>query len=143
MKKVSIIYASTTGNTEEVAITIKNKLKDYEVNVIEVCNANDKDISESDLVLFGSSTWNYGDINDDFVDYYDNMSSKLLTSKDFSVFGCGDSIGFSDVFCQAVDLIEAKVLSCGGTKKAQSLKIDFYNDDVNGKIDNFIEELCQ
>ncbi|MFI3210470.1 MAG: flavodoxin domain-containing protein [Peptostreptococcaceae bacterium] len=141
MKKVSIIYATMTGNTEEIAGMIKDELNGFDVNVINVSNATDEDVTGADLVLFGSSTWGYGDVNDEFVGYYDNMSKELLEGKEFAVFGCGDSIGFSDVFCHGAEAINDKAIECGGVQKAETLKIDFYESDKEEMVKEFAEAL--
>ncbi|ONI40838.1 hypothetical protein AN640_08390 [Candidatus Epulonipiscium fishelsonii] len=138
---ISIIYGSTTGNTAEVAELIKAELTNHNSRVIEVSTANDSDIETADLVLFGSSTWNYGDIQDDFLPYYESMSTKLLNGKAFAVFGCGDKASFGDVFCQAVDLISKRATECGGTEKTPPLKVDDIVSDNISEIKEFASSL--
>lgn len=132
MRKVSIIYGSTTGNTERVAEMIKDQLTADEVKLIQVSQAKAEDVQEADLVLYGSSTWGYGDLQDDFEPYFNTMDAALLGDKEVAVFGCGDSIGFGDVFCEAVNLISEKATSCGAKLVADGLKVD---GDVDNNID--------
>lgn len=141
MKKVSIIYGSTTGNTERVAEIIKDNLAECEVSVTNVCNAKDEMIKLADIVLFGASTWGYGDIQDDFLEYYDSMTSELLSGKNVAVFGCGDSESYSDVFCNAVDLITEKALECGAKVIGEGLKVDGEVDDNVSQIEAFSKSL--
>ncbi|ABR49154.1 flavodoxin [Alkaliphilus metalliredigens QYMF] len=141
MKKISIIFGSTTGNTERVAEIIKDNMAECEVTVTDVCNAKDEMIKSADTVLFGASTWGYGEIQDDFLEYYNSMKSELLSAKDVAVFGCGDSVGFSDVYCRAVDLIIEKASECGANVIGEGLKVDGDVDDNVSKIEAFAKEL--
>ncbi|KAB3533487.1 flavodoxin [Alkaliphilus pronyensis] len=141
MKNVSIIFGSTTGNTEKVANLIKDHMTDCNVTVSNVVDAKDAMIESADLVLFGSSTWGYGEFQDDFAPYYDNMSSDLLSGKNVAVFGCGDSVGFADVYCEAVNLIIEKASDCGAKVIVEGLKVDGEVDDNLDKIEAFAKSL--
>lgn len=132
MKKI-IVFGSTTGNTESVANLISETLGDAPaVNVTDVDVA---DIKAADLVLFGSSTWGYGDLQDDWEGFIDNLNSEVLSGKNVAVFGCGDEASFEDVFCQATDTIKAKAVECGATIVAENLRID---DDPAASKDEII-----
>ena len=134
MKNTIIVYGSTTGNTEKLAGLIKDQL-DYNTTVVNVTEVNIEDIKQADLVLFGSSTWGYGDLQDDFEAFIDNINADLVGGKDVAVFGCGDEDGFADVFCNAVDIITEKVLEAGGNLVTDSLKI---SDDPEDSLDDII-----
>ena len=57
MKKATIIFGSTTGNTEIVADKIAETMTGYDVQVIYVTDAKDDTaVKEADLVLYGCST---------------------------------------------------------------------------------------
>ncbi len=141
MKKVSIIFGSTTGNTEKVADLIKGYMSDCNVSVSNVTDAKDEMVKEADLVLFGASTWGYGELQDDFIPYYENMNSELLSGKDVAVFGCGDEAGFADVFCEAVKLIAEKASDCGANVLGDGLKVDGDVDDNIEQIEAFAKSL--
>lgn len=132
--KVSIIYGSTTGNTENVAGIIKENLNDHEVNVVNVADVTDGDY-DAELVLLGSSTWGYGELQDDFAVHFDAMSSDHLNGKKVAVFGCGDKDGFADVFCEAVNMITEKAEECGAEIIAEALKVD---GDVDDNMDAIV-----
>ena len=52
MKKATIIFGSTTGNTETVADKIAETMSGYDVQVIYVTDAkDDASVQEADLVL--------------------------------------------------------------------------------------------
>lgn len=127
MAKALIVFGSTTGNTEGVADDIgkilnKNGIPTQIKNAAEVSPAGLAD--GYDTVIMGCSTWGEEDIElqDDFVEIYENMDKVGLSGKKVAVFGCGDSSYMH--FCGAVDVIEKKAESLGGRIIVGSLKID-------------------
>ena len=70
MAKIGIFYGSSTGNTEVIAEKIKALLgKDAVLNSIE--DASKADIEKYDYLIFGTSTWGIGDMQDDWEDFID------------------------------------------------------------------------
>ncbi len=137
MKNVLILYGSTTGNTQNVSETIEGILteKGSDVTVESVSDADSDAIAAADLVLLGCSTWGEGELQEDFIDFYEDMSSDDFSGKNVAVFGCGDSAMFPHVFCEAVKLIEEKVADCGANVLCEGLKVD---GDVDDNEDNII-----
>ena len=127
MSKALIVFGSTTGNTEGVADDIgkilnKNGIPTQIKNAADVAPAGLAD--GYDTVIMGCSTWGDEDVElqDDFVDIFDNMEKVGLSGKKVAVFGCGDS-SYTH-FCGAVDVIEKKAETLGATIIVGSLKID-------------------
>ena len=138
---VKIIYGSTTGNTETVANLIASQMNDHKVELINASAASLDQVTGSDLVILGSSTWGYGDIQDDFLTFYDKMDSTTFQGMKVAIFGCGDSESFSDVFCEAVNLIEEKVISLGANVVIESLKVDGDYSNQLEMIETFAKSL--
>ena len=142
MKKVTIIFGSTTGNTETVANMIAKNLNDYEVTLCYVTDATDDCIKNAELILYGCSTWGYGELQDDFIPYYEkSMTSRLLRGKNVAVFGCGDKENFEDVFCEATELIKTKAEKCGANIVCENLKVDCEPMDHEDTIIAFAKSL--
>ena len=101
MKKATIIFGSTTGNTEIVADKIAENLAGYETQVVYVTDAKDDALVQgADLVIYGCSTMGLGELQEDFLPYYENrMTAALLKGKDVAVFGLGDKENYEDYFC--------------------------------------------
>ena len=104
MAKIGIYYGSTTGNTQEVAEELAQKLAVEKVDMHDVSNAN-ADFTAYDVVIFGSSTLGMGDLQDDWESFIDKVTKSNLNGKKVAVFGCGDSSSYSDTFCDAVGKI--------------------------------------
>jgi flavodoxin short chain len=127
MSKVLIVYGSTTGNTESVSDAIAKFFENNGLNV-EIRNAADVAVENMadgfDAVLLGSSTWGDDEIElqDDFVQVYDNLDKAGLGGRKVAVFGCGDSS--YEHFCGAVDALEERAGELGADIIGDTLKID-------------------
>ncbi|MFV0255340.1 MAG: flavodoxin [Erysipelotrichaceae bacterium] len=137
--KVTIVYGSTTGNTERVAEIIKENLSAHEVTLSNVTACDNSCLSDADLVLFGSSTWGYGDLQDDFAEYIETLDNSVLAGKNVAVFGCGDEEGFGEVFCNATEIIKTKVEELGGNIITANLKISNDPEDSMAQIIEFAQ----
>lgn len=107
MEKAIVVYGSSTGNTEILAGALTEELKSrFDVTARNVLDITPQDILDYDLIVLGSSTWEEGELQDDFRDFYDDMDQLDLSGKKVAVFGPGDSSW--EEFCRAVDLLEEK-----------------------------------
>lgn len=132
MSKALIVYGSTTGNTEEVSAALAGAIKGSgnDVDVKSAADVSADGMAEGyDMVLLGCSTWGDDDIElqDDFVDLFDDLDKTGINGKKVAVFGCGDS-SYTH-FCGAVDAIEEKSEQLGANIILDSLKIDGDPDD--------------
>ncbi len=143
MDKVAVIYGSSTGNTETAAKWVRDGLLAAGIKA-EILNAADIKAASAapyELIVFGSSTWGQGEIQDDFLSVYDGLTPEILSGKKVAVFGCGDSDMFPDNFCEAVDLIVEKVKECGAEIIGEPFKIDGDVDTYESKIRDWAKKL--
>lgn len=135
MNNTGIFYGSSGGNTKSVAKKIANRLGIGANNIHDVANAKAGDLAAYDLLLFGSSTWGLGDLQDDWEDFIGEVAKADLTGKKIALFGCGDSSSYADTFCDAMGKIyravEDKVTVIGFTETA-----GYSFDDSEAVVDN-------
>ncbi|MCD5425767.1 MAG: flavodoxin [Methanosarcinaceae archaeon] len=126
MSKAIIIYGTTTGNTEELTEYVTDGIKEggLDVTVTEVTDAEINKLNDFDIIVLGCPTWNYGEIQDDFIEFYENMSKENFGGKKVAVFGPGDNDEHSETFCEAINLLEAKLKECGAEIIIESFKAD-------------------
>ncbi|MCE7792945.1 flavodoxin [Salipaludibacillus sp. CUR1] len=126
MSKVLLVYASMTGNTEEMADLVERGLESEGVTVDkkEVTEVDIDTLEEYDYCLFGVYTWGDGELPDESLELYDDMESADLTGKTFAVFGTGDHA--YEIFCGAVDLLEKVIKEQGGQLPLESLKVESF-----------------
>ena len=103
MTLAKIVFASMTGNTEEIADIVADKLRelDVEVEVDECTTVDAEDFLEADIAIVATYTYGDGELPDEMMDFYEDLSSLDLSGKVYGVVGSGDT--FYDEFCKAVD----------------------------------------
>ena len=115
MAKINILYGSTTGATEAAAQQLATLLG-AEAKPIAASTADEFD---ADLVILGSSTWGYGELQDDWVAGIALLDAVDLTGRKVAVFGTGDSVGFADTFVNAIGILADKAVERGATLVGQ------------------------
>jgi flavodoxin I len=109
MKTIGIFYGSTGGNTENVAKKIASRLGVETNDLHDVGTAGAEDLNGYEVLLFGSSTWGIGDLQDDWEGFIRTVGKADLSGKKVALFGCGDSASYPDSFCEALGKIYAVV----------------------------------
>lgn len=123
MGKIVVVYGSTTGTCQSIAKIIATKLGADSLSVDKVTAET---IAAYDSLVLGSSTWGYGELQDDWFEGIDTFKSADLSSKTIALFGCGDAESYSDTFCDAIGLIY-KDLEASGAKFVGSVATDDYS----------------
>lgn len=142
MALAKIVYASMTGNAEEIADIVADKLRELGVDVdVDECTTVDADeFQDVDIAVVASYTYGDGDLPDEIVDFYEDLKDLDLTGKVYGVVGSGDT--FYDYFCKSVDDFELAFAGTGATKGADSVKVDLAaEDDDIAKLEAFAESL--
>lgn len=145
MVKAAIVYASMTGNNEEIAGIVEEEFEKYgvEVDTTEVSQADAEDFEDVDICVV--ATYTYSDVGDgvlpdEAVDFYDDLKELDLAGKVFGTCGSGDT--FYDDFCTSVDDFAKAFAETGATKGAESVKIDLApEDDDIKKLEVFTKAL--
>ena len=105
MKKMGIIYGSSTGTCESIAQTIAEKLGVASVDVIDASKITTEKVESYDILLLGTSTWGDGELQDDWYDAIKMIKTADLNGKIVALFGCGDSESYCDTFCDGMGVI--------------------------------------
>lgn len=132
MTRTVIVYGTTTGSTEMLAEKINETCKEHKLNadLVNVTNISPSNLTDYDLIFLGCSTWGEGELQEDFIPFEERMKKINLTGKQAACFGPGDS-SFT-LFCEAVDILENRLESCGAKIITESLKVD---GDVGSQLD--------
>ena len=130
----AIFYASSTGNSDEVASKISSALG--EVEVFNLANTKADKINEYNKVILGGSTWGDGELNDDWEDAWADFSKLDLSNKTVALFGLGDQESYSDEFCSALGIIYEQVKSAGANVIGFTSSQGYYHDASKAQIDD-------
>ncbi|MCS4487370.1 flavodoxin [Streptococcus sciuri] len=142
MALAKIIYASMTGNTEEIADIVGQKLEElgHDVEIDECTTVDASDFEGADIAIVATYTYGDGDLPDEIVDFYEDLADLDLSGKIYGVIGSGDT--FYDYFCKAVDDFEEQFAQTGAEKGAESVKVDLAAEDEDiKKLEAFAETL--
>jgi flavodoxin I len=125
MPKVLVVYASMTGNTEEMAEAIVEGAKEAGAEVVskEAFDASAEELNDYDGIIIGAYTWGDGELPDEFLDFYEAMDSLDLSGKKAAVFGSGDTS--YPIYCAAVDIIESKLKELGAEIAGECIKFEY------------------
>lgn len=133
----AIFFASSTGNSEEIANKIASKLGDIEV--FDLANTKIDKINDYDKIILGGSTWGDGELNDDWEDVWGDFCNLDLSNKTIALFGLGDQESYSDEFCSALGIIYEQVKSTNAKIIGFTSTQGYYHDASKAQIeDNFV-----
>lgn len=109
--KTAIFYGSTNGNTADVALKIQKRLNTdiYDVGKLK----NSDDLAKYEILIFGTSTWYDGDLQDDWDSFMSYLKSADLHGKIVALFGLGDQEGYGSDFVSGMRLIYDMVVEKG------------------------------
>ena len=143
MALAKIVYASMTGNTEEISEIIEEKLEDegFEVER-EECSYVDSDFFEdADVCIVATYTYGDGELPFEFEDFFTDLKDEDLSDKKFGVVGSGDK-EYGEYYCQSArDFIEQFKLT-GATEGANLVCIENNAEDEDiDLLQTFVEEL--
>ena len=113
--KTIIVYGSSTGTTKDIADRIAEKFGVAADDVRDAADFDAEDVANYDLLIFGSSTWDDGELQDDWSDLVEDIADQDLSGKKVALFGCGDSEGYGDTFCDAVGILKEELSNSGCT----------------------------
>jgi flavodoxin I len=136
--KTAIFYASSTGNTSNIANVIAQELNVSDV--FDIADVSLEKINEYTNIILGVSTWGDGDLQDDWDDNFDELKDIDFSSKTVALFGLGDQDGYPDTYLDAMGTLYAQIKSKGANIIGQWQRDDSYEfDDSKALIgDTFI-----
>ncbi|PZD96073.1 flavodoxin [Paenibacillus sambharensis] len=124
MSRIIIVYASLTGNTEEMAETIAGGIRErgIEPEVVNVMDTRASELMSYDGILLGAYTWGDGELPDEFLDFYQELEHVPLNGKLSGAFGSADS-GYPQ-YGAAVDLLMERLAAQGTDLAVEGFKVD-------------------
>lgn len=143
--KAQIVFASMTGNDEDMAEILEENLQDagFDVENIDVSFADASSYLDADLCVMVTYTYGEGVMTDELKDFYDQLVTLDLSGKKFAVMGSGDKT-YKDHYCENVDDFEKAFIKCDAVEVAKPVKIENAVDDEDiDLIDQATEEIVE
>ncbi|MXP51059.1 flavodoxin FldA [Pantoea sp. SoEX] len=111
MADIGIFFGSDTGNTENIAKMIQKKIGNNISKIFDIAKSSKEDIEMFDIILIGSPTWYYGEVQCDWDDFIPTLKEINFKNKMVGLFGCGDQEDYTEYFCDAIGIIHNIVSS--------------------------------
>ncbi len=108
--RVTVIYGTDSGNTRRIAEQIAAQAG---AKIVEISAATNADFEDCDLLILGTPTCGYGDLQCDWDSRLSVLSEIDLTEKKVALFGLGDQITYADTFADAMGVLYEKLAEQG------------------------------
>ena len=111
--KIGLFYGSTTCYTEIAAEKIQSELGE---GIVDIHNIKDVALIEClqyDIIIFGISTWDYGELQEDWESCWSDIADVDLSEKVVALYGMGDQVGYSEWFQDALGMLHEQALNQG------------------------------
>jgi len=164
MRAVGLFFGTQTGKTEDVAGKIAEAAG---LEAMDIGEVETSDLAGYDGLIVGAPTWHTGADEQRsgtaFDDYIDEIKGLSMGGKPVAVFGTGDSAGYGDNFCDAIEEIHSAFKSAGAKMvgyvdssgyshteskseaggKFVGLPLDEDNEDdqTQGRVDAWVKQL--
>ena len=112
-KQIGIFYGSSTCYTEMVAEQIYTKLGTERADIHNIAQTPIKECLNYQYLLLGIPTWDYGELQEDWENIWDELSQMDFSGKTIAIFGLGDQVGYPDWFQDAMGYLHHLVRSRG------------------------------
>ena len=113
--KIGLFYGSTTCYTEIVAEKIQAIIG---AELVELFNIKDQPLNlclDYDFIIFGISTWDYGELQEDWESIWDDINQLDLSNKIIAIYGMGDQIGYTEWFQDALGMLHDQAKAQGAS----------------------------
>jgi flavodoxin I len=98
MKPVGIFFGSTSGMTQKSALKIQQAFGKKMAEVFNLKTATVDDMKPFSNLIFGTSAWGIGEMQDEWEMTIDHLSTLDFSEKKVALFGLGDQKEYPESF---------------------------------------------
>lgn len=111
--KIGLFYGSTTCYTEMAAEKMRAILGEDLVDIFNVKQTPLTEMANYDLLILGISTWDFGEIQEDWNEVWNDIASLSLSGKTVALFGLGDQEGYGEWYLDAMGMLHEQLEKVG------------------------------
>ncbi len=111
--KIGLFYGSTTCYTEMASEKIREFIGSDLVDIFNIKETAVEKMNDYDLLLLGISTWDFGEIQEDWQAVWQQLNGLNLDGKIVALFGLGDQEGYGEWFLDAMGLLHDELKPTG------------------------------
>lgn len=113
--KIGLFYGSSTCYTEMAAEKIRAIIGEELVDIHNVKDSPLTLVNDYDLLLFGISTWDFGEIQEDWSAIWEQIAGISLKGKCVALFGLGDQEGYGEWYLDAMGMLHDELKAVGAS----------------------------
>lgn len=110
---VGLFFGSDEGNSERIAYRIQKRFGADVVDVLDIADVTQLDFAHYKKIILGIPTWDFGQIQSDWEEFWSDISAVDFSGKVVAFFGLGDQFGYGDYFLDAMGMLHDVVIQTG------------------------------
>ncbi|WP_368045341.1 flavodoxin [Gilvimarinus gilvus] len=130
MASVGLFYGSDEGNTEFIAQRIQKRLGADVVDVYDIADVTQMEFTQYDTLILGIPTWDFGQIQSDWEEFWEDLGDIDFSDKTIALFGLGDQFGYGDYFLDAMGMMH-DVIAASAPKRVGYWSTDGYEFEAS------------
>ncbi|NRF24551.1 flavodoxin FldB [Vibrio coralliilyticus] len=111
--KIGLFYGSTTCYTEMAAEKMRAIIGEELVDIRNVKETPLAEMADYDFLILGISTWDFGEIQEDWNEIWDQIDRLSLNGKTVALFGLGDQEGYGEWYLDAMGMLHDELKKTG------------------------------
>jgi len=118
---IALFYGSSTCYTEIAAEKIAAILNQtYTVDIFNIAASPLTIAEQYQYIIFGIPTWDYGELQEDWENIWDDIDAINWVGKTVAIYGLGDQEGYPEWFQDALGYLWTKLDSLGANTIGQT-----------------------
>lgn len=113
MADIGLFFGSDEGNTETIAFRIQNRFGADVLEVADIADATQLSFGPYDKLILGIPTWDFGQIQSDWEEFWEDLQEISFQGKRVALFGLGDQFGYGDFFLDAMGMLYEVIIANG------------------------------
>lgn len=131
---IGLFYGSSTCYTQMTADKIAGKLAQrFGRPMVSIHNIAEDPMALAlhyDYLIMGIPTWDYGELQEDWEEIWDEIGELDLSGKKFALYGQGDQEGYPEWFLDAMGFLHSKLVQCKA-KPCGYTSVDGFNFEAS------------
>lgn len=112
---IGLFYGSSTCYTEMAGERIRDIIGPERVDIYNIAETPIQALNEYRYLILGIPTWDYGELQEDWEEVWDEMEELDLGHTSVALYGLGDQVGYPEWFQDALGYLWAHVVQLGAT----------------------------
>ena len=113
MANIGLFFGSDEGNTQAIASRIAERLGEENIDIYDIADVTQAEFDDYTHIILGISTWDFGQIQSDWDEFWGDISAINFTGKVVALYGLGDQFGYGDFFVDAMGMLHDIVKARG------------------------------